>query len=954
MNKRIRRWQWWLFLLFGTLLWIGLIVVKQNLPILAQGSTWESGQLKGKKWPVSQVKPNEQENSTDFKPFSEVTADTEKLTGLFTIYRHQDKGKIYLEIQPEQLNKNYLCATTLSTGIGEAWLLRGMPLDDFMFSFRRLQNKVQFFLPNYNFRVNPQDPLARSLDSSFSDSVLYSLPILSINPQNEALLIDLSSLLLTAQDISGLSQDLAFVLGAPYFLDESKSYFDEAQAFPSNLEIESVYGFSSPGDNSVFSYLPSVPDSRAFSLSVHYSFSELPTNNGYIPRLADDRLGYFVSAYKNLSNQNAKDPFIRYIQRWHLEPQNPSAALSPPKEPIVFWIENTVPLEYRNAVREGILIWNQAFEQAGFQNAIEVRQMPDDADWNPADIRYNTIRWSSSLNGWFLGIGPSRVNPLTGQILDADIVINAEVVSFLNSEYRNLLALNQSDTVSSRQFDLCNGSQLLNLPESESPVASSSWQQVEDNKPNHNISHRSSPWLSRLVNRYDFCYGVSASHQLGVGSLAMSLLQNTPVDSSEMQKYINQYLTYLVAHEVGHTLGLRHNFHASTMLEPEELNDTKITRTKGLVASVMDYAGVNLAPPEVEQGDYFSTLVGPYDIWAIEYGYKPSGERFPEAEERFLGEIAKKSAQPELAYATDEDYFGFNDPDVSPFDLSGNVLQYAQWQMDNARQMWTRLNQRYPVEGDSYSDLRQKFNQVFLYYFQQASLVANHVGGRSFNRDHPGDPNGRLPFESVSLEKQRQALTMLQDYVFAPDALEFPPELLNQLAPSRWSHWGHPAPVFSLDYPIHDNIFWLQSGILRSLFSSKRLSTLRDLELKSPPGQSLTIPELFDSVTTGIWTEVIEPQSGNYNISSVRRSLQREHLAILTKMVLRRVNVPEDARTLAWYQLRQLNEKIEWMLRKRGNSLDTYTQAHLSETRERILKTLDAQILSKSKVKNSK
>ena len=216
--------------------------------------------------------------------------------------------------------------------------------------------------------------------------------------------------------------------------------------------------------------------------------------------------------------------------------------------------------------------------------------------------------------------------------------------------------------------------------------------------------------------------------------------------------------------------------------------------------------------------------------------------------------------------------------------------------------------------------------------------MSNYIGGRSFNRDRPGFSNGRLPFEQVPLEKQREALQILQDYVFAEEALTFPPELLNQLAPSRWNHWGHPAQRTALDYPIHDYILFFQGRILRSLLSNERLSNLRDLELKAVAGEALTIPELYDTLTEGIWSEILQSTAED-NISSVRRSLQREHLNLLIGMVLGRRQVPEDARTLAWYQLRQLRDRLD---DASDRPWDTYTRAHLEETRDRINKTLDA------------
>jgi hypothetical protein len=203
-----------------------------------------------------------------------------------------------------------------------------------------------------------------------------------------------------------------------------------------------------------------------------------------------------------------------------------------------------------------------------------------------------------------------------------------------------------------------------------------------------------------------------------------------------------------------------------------------------------------------------------------------------------------------------------------------------------------------------------------------------------------------LPFEPVAIEKQRESLALLQEYVFDDNALQFPPQLLNKLAPDRWYHWGSLPIVFPLDYPIHQRILLLQRLVLRALLSDQRLTRLHDLELKAQPGEILTLTELFDTLQRGIWTEVLDNRDGLTEISSVRRSLQREDLGLLMNMVLRRSPVPEEARTLAWYQLKQLREAIDRTVDKRGKHLETASKAHLQETRARIDKTLDAQIQS--------
>jgi hypothetical protein len=882
--------------------------------------------------------------SPELKAFNEVIKNSSAIQGLFTLYRQKDTGKIYLEIQPQQLNKNFLSTMTMEAGIGERGIYSGMPLQDFLFYFRRVNNHLHFVVRNVNFRVTPGSPQTRSLTRSFSDSVLYSIPIKSIHPQRKTILIDLGDLLL--KDLPGLAASLSTQLGTTYQLDENKSYFGSTKGFPLNLEIESVYGFSYGGAKSTATpNLMTLPDSRALTLRIRYSLSELSANSTYKPRIADDRVGYFITAYQDFAIEDRKEPFVRYINRWHLEKQNPNAKLSPPKKPIVFWIENAVPLEYRDAIKEGVLMWNKAFEKAGFINAIEVRQMPDDAKWDPADVRYNVIRWINTVDGFF-ALGPSRVNPMTGEILDADILVDASFVRVLKQEYRRLVqdSRAQPTSVLSQMMNdrsICNSG----FGQGFGGQGDNQTRGQGEEPTTLNQQHSTNNQLSKLATEYDLCYGMEAANQFDFGSLALTLFQNTTPNSDRMQQYIHQYLRLIIAHEIGHTLGLRHNFRGSTQLPPDELNSTKITRDRGLTTSVMDYLPPNLAPPNREQGDFFPASIGSYDEWAIEYGYTPTSAAHPLAERRFLDGIGDRSSRPDLAYATDEDRFDL-DPDVNAWDYSSDVLGYSQGQLDVARAMWQKLNRRYPSTGESYSDLSELFDRIFLHYLRHTYYATKYIGGQSFYRDHASADNSRLPFVPVSVAKQRQALAVLEKYVFAPDAFNFPPELLNKLAPSRWMHWGEQAVMSRLDYPIHDSIYALQSLVLRDLLSGDRLSRLRDLELKSQPKQALTLPELFTTLQDDIWMEVLDPDKTPTNISSLRRAVQREHLKIMTDMILRKSNVPEDARTLAWYNLRQLREKLHKAVSRSGK-LDEYTKAHLEETRDRIAKTLDARVESR-------
>ncbi|MEM9452125.1 MAG: zinc-dependent metalloprotease [Cyanobacteria bacterium P01_E01_bin.6] len=899
------------------------------------------------------------DNNSDFFPgdfsFDGIVQNSESSPGLFTIYRNPDDGSSYLKLRPDQLRTNYLCVMTLSSGLGDIFY-QGWSLGDFVFQFQQVNDTIQLVVPNLYFRTDADDPQRRSIERSFSDSAIASMPIVDTSSDDGAMLIDVNQMLVYGSDLSRLSSIMTWIFGGSVFLQPETSHLTEAEAFPGNVELDVSYNFSGDG---IFTYLPSLPDDRAFTIDVHYSFSELPTNNGYQPRLADERVGYFISAYQDLSSFNQRDNFVRNITRWHLEKQHPELAVSPPTEPIVFWIENTVPFEYRDAVRDGVLQWNEAFETAGFEDAIEVRQMPDDAEWDPADVRYNVIRWSNSLYSFALGIAFPRINPLTGQILNADVVLDANLIRYVR---------NTEGFLAQQQQAFERGTSVMPSPQLCDPNVGEPYlrwisQQATRQQPDDTnaIAERWQQRLNQTILSDDTCFGMGMAYQGAMASLSLATLQNVLPSGDEMDTFIHQFVAHLTAHEVGHTLGLRHNFRASMMLEPEELNDLSITRDRGLAGSVMDYTAVNLAPVGTEQGDYYSVKVGPYDKWAIAYGYTPTASTLPIEESRELEAIARRSPEPDLAYATDQDAFDLVNTSASFWDLSGNPLQYAQQQLDLAQTLWEKLPNRYPLPGESYSELRDRFDMVLSHYFSQVFQMTRYVGGQVFNRDRRGDPGARQPFEAIPLAQQQEALQAINDYVFAADAFSFSPDFLSQLAPSRWFHWGASSPVFRLDYPAYDTILWMQGLTLSDLLSSERLNRIRDAELSYAPGETLALPELFGTLHEDIWTEVMEPSDDDASISSIRRGLQRQHLNILSNMALRNtdaisdatnfmdfivalftLDAPEDARVLARYQLRQLDEEIGRALRRHDDDMDTITIAYLEDTQDRIAKVIDA------------
>jgi hypothetical protein len=403
-------------------------------------------------------------------------------------------------------------------------------------------------------------------------------------------------------------------------------------------------------------------------------------------------------------------------------------------------------------------------------------------------------------------------------------------------------------------------------------------------------------------------------------------------------------------HEVGHTLGLRHNFKASTMLPNEQLHDTGITRKQGLVGSVMDYAPVNLAPKGVKQGDYFTTTLGPYDYWAIEYAYKPlSGNTEAEFEE--LKKIATQCVRPGVDYATDEDLYGTSDPLVNQWDLGADPMKFAQDRMRLAEELMKGLADRVVEKGDGYQRVRQAFGMLLAQYGNGAHLVSNYVGGEHMHRDHVGDPNGRDPFVPVKSAKQREALKFLQEHILTDKSFQFSPQLLRRLSADRWMHWGNNrAFAASVDFPVYERVLNIQRVVLNHMYDPQVLRRIQNNALKADKDeQPMTVAELFRGLTEAVWSDVPKPgveAAGAPASSIVRRNLQREQLKTLTDLVLGQKlgsSAPPDARSLARMHLREIGKRIDRVL-KDGNAakLDDTTRAHLEEAQERIAKVLSA------------
>lgn len=825
---------------------------------------------------------------------------------LWTVY-HNDQ-QLLVEIPKAALGKEYMIITSIARGISSGEVIGGMSWgfgDDIIWTFKQSGEKLFVVHRNVRYRAKEGSPESKAVELAYSDSILYSLPILTTTPSG-GLLVDMTKVFMS--DDAGIGS----AIGPGFSFQSDRSTWAMVKPLKSNLELEvaAVYAGRSA--------VETVPDSRGVQVYVHYSISELPKvgANGFKSREADDRIGYFLTVIKDFTDKAEDEHFVRYINRWNLQKRDDKAEMSPPKEPITFYVEKTAPVALRPTIEAGILEWNKAFEKIGFAGAIRVQHEEDveaqmGIDIDPEDVRYNFFRWITADAGF--AMGPSRVDPRTGQIMDADIIFDAGFLDYWRQDYETF-----TDEDAAR----------LNPNWTPLDAAPREFYPLQSNH-QHGAACR---------------YGHQMQRQMGFAAALMTARGDITAEGQLPKEFIHQGLKEVVMHEVGHTLGLRHNFKASTWKTLEQIREKGADPTTAIVASVMDYSPPNIEKDKNSQGLYYSQTLGPYDFWAIEYGYKP----FASDEAKELAKIAARSGEPGHAYSTDEDTRSFDsDPLSNRFDLGGEPIEFARRQMDHAATLIAKVVDKSVKEGDGYQKARQAFGLLLGEYWQAAIYASRFPGGVYVSRDHKGGQNVQPPFTIVEAAKQRAAMQLLVEGAFHPPQIDG--TMLNYLAASRWSHWGQ-RNVDRLDYPIHETTLRMQRQILGQVLSARTLQRLHDSEVKvAADADAYTLAEHLRLIVDGVFSEWISPPAaGEFTdrkpyIDSYRRNLQRETLQMLANLVTTDSD-PEDARTLSRMHLQRLNNQLANLLKNKELKLDDYTRAHVLDCQAQIKQVLNAQL----------
>ncbi|WP_346882453.1 zinc-dependent metalloprotease [uncultured Algibacter sp.] len=812
------------------------------------------------------------------KTIEQLTKNSSKKEGLFTIYQDTITGSLRMLISKDQIGKEYIYFSQIADGVMDAGRInRGSYNDSKVFKIEKYFNKIEFITQNTAFYFDPESPLSRSKDANISTGNLASIKIEAKDNKKGNYLINVDELFLkeTLAQIKNpklpKQSPMAFNLGK---LDKSKTKINAIRNYKENTDIATEYVYSSPavlnnGSNAL-------SDGRNVSIKVHHSLIAMPDND-YKVRLDDSRVGYFTHQVNDQTSTKST-PYRDLVHRWHLKKKNPNATLSEPVEPITWWIENSTPLEWRETIKEGVLQWNVAFEKAGFKNAMVVKIQPDDATWDAGDIRYNVLRWTSSPQPPFGGYGPSFVNPKTGQILGADIML--EYVHFTNRVL----------------YD-----KVYELAALEEPYEQNNF----------------------IKNKQAYC---SLGHEIHKDVMfANAVATTTGASDLEMKRIKKEAMMALIMHEVGHTLGLNHNMKASQLFSPDQLNDAAFIKGKCLTASVMDYAALNITKDRSKQGQYDDVAVGPYDIWAVQFGYTP----FKSEQERTS--LLNQSTRPELIFGNDADDMRAPgkaiDPRVNVSDQSNDPIRWAVDRIELSNNLMKEAKSRFTKPGESFQELRRVYYLLSGQKGSAANTISRFIGGVYVERSMVGQTGQKQPYTPVSLDDQKRAMNALKNYIFAPNAFDVPNDLYNYLAMQRR---GFNFFRGTEDPKIHKQVLGYQKNVLNHILHPNTLQRITDSQLY---GNAYSLSAFMTDLNNAIFKADI-----NGDINSFRQNLQLEYTNMLIGMLTKKESsqYTHNAKSMALYNLKN----IKTISSPSGNIASRAHKQHLRTLIENAIKEI--------------
>ena len=798
-----------------------------------------------------------------------------KNAGLFTLYQDTVTGSVLLYIRKDQLNKEFIYESFSISGPTTLFLNQSMHRTNLVFKIKKAYDKIEFAVVNTGLYYDKNNPVSKSAEVDKPEAIFFSDKYsiedsLGYLVSGDALFLSEKLDAIKPNFPPGPGSSMIFNLGN---LNPSKSKYANLRSFSDNTDVVVDLSYDNP--MTAASGGPDIADPRYVRVRMQHSFIAMPNNN-FVPRKDDPRVGYFMSQVNDQTSISAT-PYKDMIHHWDLQKKDPTAAMSEPVAPLVYWIENTTPLEYRQTIFEAGMKWNEAFEKAGFKNALQMKIMPDTATWDPADIHYNVIRWVASSQPSYGAIGPSFVNPRTGEILGADITV----------EWFSGSATPIND-------ELFNGSNVI---------------------PELNIPHLLMKDYCNLANELKAQY-----------SAGLTVLEVNGAAPAEIKLMHKQFLTYLIMHEMGHTLGLNHNMKSSQMLSPADVNNTVLTQSIGLMGSVMDYPAINIALDKTKQGDYYTTKAGPYDLWAIEYGYRPfkAGE-----EEAGLNKILSRSTESKLAFGNDGDDMRAAgsgiDPRINVNDFTNDAIGYAEDRFKIVNNLMGKLVAKYSKTGKSYAELRSRYGSLLSQRRNMIIAVSRYIGGVYVDRSFPEQKSSDKPYTPTPVAIQKKAMASLGKYVFAPNAFEMDAQVFPYLQIQRRGfNQGRGE-----DFKVTANLNSLSTTAFDHILHPATLQRITNTRLY---GNTYSVADVMNDLVKNVFDADI---TGNVNV--YRQYLQISLVKNCVQLIGDNSGLDQVSKSGVYYTLKKLKAKLA--VASAGNEETKAHRAGMIFLIEKALKT---------------
>ncbi len=740
------------------------------------------------------------------------------LDGFFPLTWNAADGKLLLTIPKTMLTDGaeFLLLDQLRQGVGANDLLldRGQLGRGRIVEWYRSGPRLLLVEPNQQYRSSSAIAEERTaVRDSFAQSVLWGFRIESEDKAAGSVTVDATDFFL--HDIHGVNDSLVAMKQGAYKLDAARSAIDteSLRSFPRNTEVESLLTFSSDAAEPAKLIASVTPDAHHVTVREHFSMIELP-GPGYTPRAFDPRAGYFDLTYRDYSAPLGESMDKRLITRHRLEKKDPSARVSDPVTPIVYYVDSGAPEPIKTALIEGASWWSAAFEAAGFSHAFLVKELPKGAD--PEDLRYNMIDWvHRSTRGW--SYGASVVDPRTGEILKGVVT------------------------------------------------------------------------LGSLRARQDF---MIAEALLAPYTNPNATPQQTRQEQAEALSMVLQRIHQLAAHEVGHTLGLAHNFAASTIAPG---------------TSVMDYPHPMITLDANGRPDLthaYTVGVGAWDKAAIAYGYT----QFPAGvdERKQLDAMLRADTDHGLLYLTDEDArpLGSLSPQAHLWDNGHDPADELTRILTLRKAALDRFGEAAIQPGDPLATLEDTLVPLYLLHRYQTEAAAKEIGGLDYRYSLRGD--GQQMPRFVTAAEQKKALDAVLA-TLSPEALTLSPKLLALLPPRPP---GYPRTQES--FPGNAGLAFDPQGAAASaanLTCSLLFEPTRATRLAEDHAEDPSLPGLGDVLSTILKATWYAPAPGDAPTAQTARTVQTAVLTHLLALAVAPATSPE-AREQASAAVEQLKSHL--------------------------------------------